>query len=149
MDLLQSFRDFINKERLFNSGDGLLLAVSGGLDSVVLCELCHLSGFDFVIAHCNFQLRGDESNRDEAFVRGIAGQYGKEILVTRFETRAYATDKKVSLQVAARELRYNWFAEVLESRRQASAAGYLLTAHHLDDNIETLLMNFFKGTGIA
>jgi len=161
MDLLQSFREFINREHLFTLKDRLLIAVSGGLDSVVLCELCYLSGFDFVIAHCNFGLRGDESDRDEAFVREIARQYGKEVLVARFETRQYATGKKVSLQVAARELRYDWFAEILDGWRQSHSPAsvarkgqpavsvYLLTAHHLDDNIETLLMNFFKGTGMA
>ena len=142
MDLLQSFDHFIKKENLFSPGDRLLLAVSGGMDSVVLCECCHRAGFDFIIAHCNFQLRGAESERDEGFVRQLAARYNREVLVKRFETQQYAADKKLSIQVAARELRYGWFREVAGSR-------LIVTAHHLDDNIETLLMNFFKGTGIA
>ncbi|HXB92002.1 MAG TPA: ATP-binding protein, partial [Puia sp.] len=79
MDLLLSFRDYISARHLFADGDGLLLAVSGGVDSVVLCELCHQAGFDFAIAHCNFQLRESESDRDEQFVRQLAVRYGKEI----------------------------------------------------------------------
>ena len=142
MDLLQSFDHFIKKENLFSPGDRLLLAVSGGMDSVVLCECCHRAGFDFIIAHCNFQLRGAESERDEAFVRQLAVRYNREVLVKRFETQQYAADKKLSIQVAARELRYGWFQGVAGGR-------LIVTAHHLDDNIETLLMNFFKGTGIA
>jgi tRNA(Ile)-lysidine synthase len=74
MDLLHQFKQFIEAENLFQPKDKLLLAVSGGVDSVVLCELCHQSGFDFVIAHCNFQLRGEETERDEAFVRGLGGK---------------------------------------------------------------------------
>lgn len=140
MDLLHDFSAYVAKEKLFSSGDRLLVAVSGGLDSVVLCELMHRAGWRFRIAHCNFQLRGEESERDERFVRGLAGRYDCEVLVKRFDTMAYASGHKISIQVAARELRYDWFREV---------GGVLLTAHHLDDNIETLLMNFFKGTGIS
>ena len=143
MDLLFEFREFIRRERLFSSGDRLLVAVSGGLDSVVLCELLQRAGFDLVIAHCNFCLRGEESERDEQFVRGLALRYGREVMVKRFDTMAYASSRRVSVQVAARELRYAWFKEVTGDR------GYVVTAHHRDDNIETLLMNFFKGTGIS
>jgi tRNA(Ile)-lysidine synthase len=145
MDMLQAFNEFINKERLFTAKDKLLLAVSGGVDSVVLCELCNRSGFDFVLAHCNFQLRGAESDRDETFVRGLAQRYQKAILVQRFDTQSYVAHHKTSVQIAARELRYAWFREILETTTQSR----IVTAHHLDDNIETLLMNFFKGTGIA
>jgi len=142
MDLLASFKEHITAHRLFTEKDRLLLAVSGGLDSVVLCELCHRSGFDFAIAHANFQLRGAESDRDEQFVRQLAAHYSKEVFVQRFDTTSYAEQQKVSIQVAARELRYEWFPTLPGFR-------YIVTAHHLDDNIETLLMNFFKGTGIA
>jgi tRNA(Ile)-lysidine synthase len=90
-----------------------LLAVSGGVDSIVLCELCHRAGFDFVIAHCNFQLRGEESDRDENFVRTLGTKYNKEVLVKRFDTQGYSAEHKVSTQVAARELRYSWFYELL------------------------------------
>jgi tRNA(Ile)-lysidine synthase len=153
MDLLNSFLSHIAAENLVTRADRLLLAVSGGLDSVVLGDLCARSGFDFAIAHCNFQLRGEESNRDEFFVRDFAAKLNKEIRVIKFETGKYADQKRISIQVAARELRYAWFLEILQEWKSASDGldkpGYVLTAHHLDDNIETLLMNFFKGTGIS
>ncbi|HVW60489.1 MAG TPA: tRNA lysidine(34) synthetase TilS, partial [Puia sp.] len=141
MQLLEAFKSFINKENLFSPKEKLLVAVSGGLDSVVLCELCCQAGFDFFIAHCNFQLRGEESMRDERFVRDLGKRYGKEVIVERFDTEKYAAAEKCSIQVAARQLRYDWFLRL--------HTGPVLTAHHQDDNIETLLMNFFKGTGIA
>ena len=115
MNLLQHFKAFIKQENLFSTKDRLLLAVSGGMDSAVLCELCQQGGFDFVIAHCNFQLRGAESERDEAFVRAMAERYNKTVLVKRFETDSYAAQHKVSVQVAARELRYAWFGELVGS----------------------------------
>jgi tRNA(Ile)-lysidine synthase len=159
MDLLQSFKDFTAKEHLFSSKDKLLLAVSGGVDSVVLCELCHQAGLDFIIAHCNFQLRGEESERDEVFVRQLAKKYDRELLVRRVDTQTYASANKLSIQVAARELRYNWFREITGRSGDPDSSAipvsghqapqWILTAHHLDDNIETLLMNFFKGTGIS
>jgi tRNA(Ile)-lysidine synthase len=147
MDLLASFKSYIQQEQLLAANNKLLLAVSGGLDSVVLTDLCIAAGFDIVLAHCNFQLRGAESDRDEQFVRDLATKYNKTILVQRFDTAAYAIEKKISVQVAARELRYNWFFSLLSS--DEAIADHILTAHHRDDNIETLLMNFFKGTGIA
>ena len=104
-NLLQRFQEFIRKENLFQPKDKLLLTVSGGMDSVVLCELCYESGFEFAIAHCNFQLRGEESERDENFVKGLTEKYYKEILVKKFDTEKYAEKNKVSIQVAARELR--------------------------------------------
>jgi tRNA(Ile)-lysidine synthase len=145
MDVLHGFNEFIKKENLFSHRDRLLVAVSGGLDSIVLCELLYRAGYDFVLAHCNFRLRGEESDRDERFVVQVAERYGKKVLVKGFDTAVYAAEQKQSIQVAARQLRYDWFREVLEEW----GAGVVLTAHHLDDNIETLLMNFFKGTGIA
>lgn len=142
MELLAQLEEFVEREGLFGPKETLLLAVSGGLDSVVLCELCHRAGYHFVIAHANFQLRGEESDRDEAFVRELGVRYNKEVLVKRFDTERYAMEHRCSIQVAARELRYSWFEEV-------RPGGVVVTAHHLDDNVETLLMNFFKGTGIA
>ena len=163
MTLLNLFKSFISKENLFQPKDKLLLAVSGGVDSVVLCELCNQAGFDFVIAHCNFQLRGEESERDEKFVKDLAAKYNKEIFVKKFETEKYAADNKVSVQVAARELRYEWFGEIVNGEwsmvnddrnpgfpiHHSPFTIHIVSAHHLDDNIETVLMNFFKGTGIA
>jgi tRNA(Ile)-lysidine synthase len=150
--LEELFKDFIEQEKLFSAKDRLLVAVSGGVDSVVACELLHRSGFSFAIAHCNFQLRGEESERDEQFVRNLANGYKAQAYVQRFNTQKEAEENKISIQVAARKLRYDWFKEILESeewRQSAGAKNYLVTAHHRDDNVETLLMNFFKGTGIA
>ncbi len=144
--LYLSFISFIKTENLFHAKDRLILAISGGVDSVVLCEFCKHAGYDFVIAHCNFQLRGEESDADEQFVRELAKKYNVEIFVKSFDTEAYANEKRLSIQVAARELRYNWFKELINlSTYQLS---YVATAHHADDNIETILMNFFKGSGI-
>jgi len=145
MDLLEKFRQYIREEDLFQAKDRLLLAVSGGMDSTVLCELCKQAGFDFVIAHCNFQLRGNESERDQEFVQSVSKKYSVPILVKKFDTENSAKEKKVSIQVAARELRYAWFHELI----QQGKGDCIVTAHHLDDNIETVLMNFFKGTGLA
>ena len=171
MSLLRRFVEYIKNEALFQKKDRLLLAVSGGIDSVVLCELCRQAGYNFEIAHCNFQLRGEESERDEAFIQSMGDSYSAKVFIKKFDTEKYATEKKVSIQVAARELRYEWFEELLNeaSRNRYKESGtyeknttnslshltpdvvhrtLLLTAHHANDNIETLLMNFFKGTGI-
>ena len=166
MSLLQRFIKNIEEQSLFQKNDYLLLAVSGGADSVALCELCFQAGLHFEIAHCNFQLRGEESERDENLARQLAEKYWTKIFVKKFDTEKYAEEKKVSIQVAARELRYNWFDELLRDAKAATnqqqtmsnhlipvsssqnKSVFLLTAHHANDNIETLLMNFFKGTGI-
>ncbi|MCX6316237.1 MAG: tRNA lysidine(34) synthetase TilS [Bacteroidetes bacterium] len=156
MDLLQRFIANNKKQGLFAQQDRLVVAVSGGVDSVVLCELCHLAGLDFAMAHCNFQLRGEESQRDETFVRGLEKRYQRTVWVKQFDTEAYATANKLSIQEAARELRYQWFGELVHStdlhtafRHQQQGGGlHLLTAHHAGDNNETLLMHFFRGTGL-
>jgi tRNA(Ile)-lysidine synthase len=141
MDLLKQFKEYIKKENLFQPKDRLLLAVSGGVDSVVLCELCKQAGYDFVIAHCNFQLRGEESERDEQFVKKLGEKYGVEVVIKKFDTKKYIEETKKGTQEAARDLRYEWFNELANGK-------WILTAHHAGDNIETLLMNFFKGTGV-
>jgi tRNA(Ile)-lysidine synthase len=124
----------------------LLLAVSGGIDSVVLVDLCDKTGIDFAIAHCNFQLRGAESTRDELFVQQLSEKYGKAIFIQRFETVVFADANQISIQVAARQLRYKWFDELVQSHPNLTA---ICTAHHADDNIETVMMNIFRGTGMA
>jgi tRNA(Ile)-lysidine synthase len=125
----------------------LLLAVSGGVDSVVLVDLIRHAGFSFSIAHANFQLRGMESERDENFVSSIEG--ASEIYVKKFNTNEFANQQKIAIQEAARKLRYDWFAELLiELQSKFGKHVLLVTAHHGDDNIETVLMNFFRGTGI-
>lgn len=162
MSLLKKFIDNIKEQNLFQKKDHLIIAVSGGVDSVALCELCYQSGFHFEIAHCNFQLRGEESDRDEKFVQSLGEKYDAKVFIKKFETKKYAEDNKVSLQVAARELRYQWFDELIKltDNRQPTTdvhsltshivhrTSYIVTAHHANDNIETLLMNFFKSTGI-
>src|SRR5436305_994476 len=132
MDLIQHFQQHIKKLNLFQIQDRLLLAVSGGVDSVVLCELCKASGFQFAIAHCNFQLRENESEQDETFVKKLAEKYNAEVFVKKFETEVYANENKVSIQVAARELRYGWFKEFME-HSSGNRFSYLLTAHHAND----------------
>lgn len=143
------FKKHIVDQHLFSAKDKLLLAVSGGVDSAVLCALCKQAGYDFVIAHCNFQLRGAESERDEEFVQQLGEKYAAEVKVKKFDTEQYAAASKLSIQEAARALRYEWFEELvvsLESKQKVRVL--LLTAHHADDNVETLLMNFFRGTGL-
>jgi tRNA(Ile)-lysidine synthase len=144
MELFQHFINHVKHQNLFEKTDHLLLAVSGGADSAVLCELCHRAGYSFSIAHANFQLRGKESDDDEEFVRHLADIYKVPVHVRLFETRQYVAQKTISVQVAARELRYNWFNELLVAGHR-----WLLTAHHAGDNTETMLMNFFRGTGIS
>lgn len=122
----------------------LLLATSGGIDSMVLVHLFQQLGYDIAIAHCNFSLRGDESDGDEQFIRNYASKNNIPVFVTRFDTKAFAEDAKLSIQIAARQLRYAWFEELL----QKHGLDYLLTAHHLDDSIETFLINFTRGTGL-
>jgi tRNA(Ile)-lysidine synthase len=170
MSLPDRFLQFIKQENLFQPGDSLLLAVSGGVDSVVLCELCHLSSFAFRIAHCNFKLRGEESERDEKFVERLAKRYQVEFLLKQFDTNRYASENKLSIQEAARKLRYDWFHEIIDNntantisnpgdgKRQlpqinrispgTNKRAWIVTAHHSDDNLETMLLNFFRGTGI-
>lgn len=154
MKLLERFTEHTRKHRLFSLHDKLILAVSGGVDSVLLCELCKQAGYDFMIAHCNFQLRGEESERDERFVMELGDKYKVRVEVKKFETEKYAAENKLSIQEAARKLRYDWFEELVNGQLSivnnapGSSHAYLLTAHHADDNNETLLMNFFRGTGL-
>ena len=122
----------------------LLLAVSGGLDSMVLLHLLQQLPYTIAIAHCNFQLRGIESFEDQSFVQNYALQHQIPFYYTQFDTQAFANDYKLSTQVAARELRYDWFYEQLELHQ----FDFVLTAHHADDNLETFLINLSRGTGL-
>ncbi|MDO6471829.1 tRNA lysidine(34) synthetase TilS [Maribacter sp. 1_MG-2023] len=121
-----------------------IIACSGGLDSTALVELCHQVNLKFSIAHCNFRLRGKASYGDEVFVRDYAKKIEKEVFVTQFDTLGYVHQHKVSVQMAARELRYAWFDQLLKENKGT----YLLTAHHANDNLETFLINLSRGTGI-
>ncbi len=131
----------------------LLVAVSGGLDSCVLLHLLIKMGFACSVAHCNFNLRGEESFSDEAFVKQLAASYNVPVLVKHFDTVSAATSGKQSIQVAARNLRYEWFNHLVNHElphlHGKEKSYWLATAHHADDNIETVLMNIFRGTGIA
>ena len=142
--MLQHFKNFIQKENLFLPTQKVLIAVSGGVDSVVLCHLFKASEFDFGIAHCNFQLRGEASDEDAVFVKKLAEELAVPFFEIKFETEAFAAKNKLSIQVAARDLRYDW----LEKIRLENGFHYLATAHHQDDSLETVLYNFTKGCGI-
>ena len=137
-------QDHIDKEIPYLKQKRLLLAVSGGLDSMVLLHLFQELKCDIAIAHCNFQLRGVESFGDQKFVQDYAEANEIPIFVTQFDTEAFSKDYRLSTQVAARELRYNWFYELLETEK----FDYILTAHHADDNLETFLINLTRGTGL-
>lgn len=139
-----NFKTHINQQLQFLEKSKLIIAISGGLDSVVLAHLCHELKLNFALAHCNFNLRGEESNTDEDFVLDLGEQLDVEVFIQNFDTQAYADEYKCSIQMAARELRYDWFAELAEQLQ----FDYILTAHHADDNLETFLINFTRGTGL-
>lgn len=141
----KAFLSYIQKENLFIASDKTLLTVSGGIDSVVMCELFHKANLKFAIAHCNFQLRGKESTDDELFVKQLAKKYGVPFFCKSFNTAAYAGKKKSSIQMAARDLRYEWFEEI----RKKEKFQYIATAHHQDDSVETFFINLVRGTGIS
>jgi tRNA(Ile)-lysidine synthase len=163
--LTQEFLEFLKQHNFTATNTKWLIAVSGGVDSVVLCHLCSANCIPFAMAHCNFQLRGAESESDKAFVKAFAAQLNTELFVKDFDTKKYMTETGKSVQVAARELRYAWFAELLENFKTTHhspltshgfatthvsplTTHYIATAHHANDNIETVLMNLFRGTGI-
>jgi tRNA(Ile)-lysidine synthase len=150
--LLVKFKQHIKTEFPFlqTGNSSLLLAISGGVDSVVLMHLCIQSGYQVVLAHCNFKLRGQESERDEDFVRTLAQKHNLPVLVNRFDTDSYAQQHRLSVQEAARKLRYDWFKQVIEQEDNAATnSRFIVTAHHANDTIETLLINLFRGTGIS
>ncbi len=153
MDLAEKFQTNWknNFNHLSQSNCHLILAVSGGADSVILADLLFKSNFDFSIAHCNFQLRENESDEDEKFVRSVAEKYQKEFFIKKFETKIYVDEHKISIQEAARNLRYEWFKELInfqKANQQSTTSNFLCIAHHADDNIETVLLNFLRGTGL-
>jgi len=143
--MLQQFRQFISDNRLFSGKDKILAAVSGGMDSVALCSLFRQARINFGIAHCNFLLRGSESDADEEFVRQLASEYGVNFYTRSFETSEYARAKGISIQMAARDLRYAWFDELIKTEGYSSVA----TAHHLDDQSETFFINLLRGSGLS
>jgi len=143
-NMLERFNSFIRKENLCRPTESILVTVSGGIDSVVLLHLCHSAGFRIAVAHCNFRLRGNESDGDEAFVRELAAGMGLDCHVRAFDTEDYAADHGISVQMAARNLRYDWFEEI----RRQNTYDWIATAHNQDDIIETFFINLSRGTGI-
>ncbi|PSL20797.1 tRNA lysidine(34) synthetase TilS [Dyadobacter jiangsuensis] len=143
--MLDSFLTFINQHTPDLEQQPTLLAVSGGVDSVVLAHLFHSLGLTAGIAHCNFGLRGEESDGDEAFVRELSARYNFPFFVTKPDVKNFAKSTSISTQMAARELRYRWFEKV----RQESGYIWIATAHHANDSLETLLLNVARGTGLA
>ncbi len=142
--MLKQFQNHLSNQFPFLEGKKLLLAVSGGLDSMVLVHLFQQLDYEIVVLHCNFQLRGVESFGDQQFIQEYTSQNGISFSFTQFDTEAFAKDYKLSTQLAARELRYSWFYEQLEIQK----GDYVLTAHHADDNLETFLINLSRGTGL-
>ena len=135
---------YINKHKLLETSNLYLAALSGGADSVALLLLLKEGGFNVHAAHCNFRLRGAESDRDEAFCVELCRQQGVELHRAHFDTREYAAVHKVSIEMAARELRYRWFSQL---REDIGASG-VCVAHHRDDSVETVLLNLVRGTGL-
>lgn len=134
----------IEEHHLLQDGERTLVAVSGGADSVALLLLMTSLGYDTEALHCNFHLRGKESDRDEEFVRALCQEKGIKLWVKHFDTTTYSKEKGISIEMAARDLRYQWFEEMLRERRATS----LCVAHHKQDQAETLLLNLVRGTGI-
>lgn len=135
---------YIDNERLFPINARIIVALSGGADSVALLRILHTLGYDCEAAHCNFHLRGTESDRDEMFVRKLCKTMRTPLHTIDFATEQYAIEKKISIEMAARELRYQWFAEIKEKTK----ADVIAVAHHQDDSVETVLLNLIRGTGI-
>lgn len=160
--MLRRVMKYIRDKKLLEKGDKVLVCVSGGADSIALLDVLQRGGFECVVAHCNFHLRGEESDRDEAFVRGLSGRpdglldaagaaigyrgsgNGYRLFVQSFDTVGYAKEKGLSIEMAARELRYRWFAELAAAERCKAIA----VAHHQNDQAETVLLNLKRGTGI-
>ena len=143
--MLSEFLDYVARHQLVESDDTVLLAVSGGVDSVCLAHLFSKTSFKFAIAHCNFQLRGRESDQDEVFVKKLAEKLAVNFHTVKFDTHSKSEATNVSTQMAARELRYEWFQEVMNEFSYQKLA----TAHHLNDSAETAIFNLAKGTGVA
>ena len=142
--LLEKLKQHIDTNFSFLRDKKLLIAISGGLDSVVLTHLFKQLEFSISLAHCNFNLRGKESDTDELFVEKLGKNLELSTYIIGFDTNSYATKNKLSTQLAARELRYNWFHKLVEEHQ----FDYVLTAHHADDNLETFIINLSRGTGL-
>ncbi len=142
--MVSAFSQFIEERNLCNPNHKILVAVSGGIDSIVMLDLFDKAGYNISIAHYNFKLRGQESDKDELFVRNLAKKYKVKVFTKSFDAQAYAKDNKLSIQEAARNLRYNWFEKlVIDKGFDRIAVG-----QHLGDQIETFFINLFRGSGV-
>ena len=142
--MLKVFKAYLEEQHLCSFGDRILLAVSGGIDSVVMAHLFREADFTCAIAHCNFQLRGEDSESDEVFVRSLGASLEMPVYVKRFDVEETTREKGISVQMAARELRYNWFEELI----QEYSFDLVATAHNSNDSVETFFLNLSRGTGI-
>ncbi|HKZ39002.1 MAG TPA: tRNA lysidine(34) synthetase TilS, partial [Chryseolinea sp.] len=140
--MLEQFLNHIDRFKLCAKSDSILLAVSGGVDSMAMLNLFKEAGYSFAVAHCNFQLRGKESDDDEIFVQRVCNDLKIPVYTLRFDTEAYAWEMGLSIQMAARNLRYEWFNQLLKKHGHK----WLATGHHFDDTMETILLNLTKGT---
>lgn len=145
MELVQQLKAFVKENNLFEPSERLLLAVSGGKDSVLMARLFEEAGWNFAIVHCNFKLREEDSEQDEQFVAELASEYQVPFYSKAFYTEEYAGSNGISIQMAARELRYQWFEEI----RIAEGYHYIALAQHQNDVVETVLLNLIRGTGLA
>ena len=142
--MLRRVQKYIRDNQLLKRGDHVLVCVSGGADSVALLDVLQRGGYNCVVAHCNFHLRGAESDRDAAFVEQLAHERHIPFASVSFNTQLYAAEKRLSIEMAARELRYQWFATVAKAYDCVAIA----VAHHQNDQAETVMLNLFRGTGI-
>lgn len=143
--MLRRVMQYIREKELLKQGDKVLVCVSGGADSVALLDVLQRGGFECVVAHCNFHLRGEESDRDEEFVRQLSYRLSDNgVKIKHFDTERHATKHGISIEMAARELRYQWFAELAATEGCKAIA----VAHHQHDQAETVLLNLRRGTGI-
>lgn len=142
--MIRNIREFIEQESLLEPTSKVVVGLSGGMDSMALIHLLTRLGYDCVAAHCNFHLRGEESQRDTEFVVGWCKENEIPLKTIDFDTHGYAAEHKISIEMAARELRYEWFERI----RLASSADAIAVAHHRDDSVETVMLNLIRGTGI-
>ncbi|WP_156306235.1 tRNA lysidine(34) synthetase TilS [Sphingobacterium endophyticum] len=144
MPVLERLKQFIIEKNLLTPGDRVLLAVSGGKDSMLMAKFFHDLNVDAIVAHCNFQLRGEESDKDEKLVVEYCEELGFPVLLRKFDTEQFAAKNKISIQMAARQLRYEWF----ESARVTHNCSVIAIAQHANDHLETVLLNLTRSTGI-